>query len=293
MTKAASTHYLSRSALAEKLAVSLKELTQLLIESGWLIHNDNAEKGKEWKLSAKGEFEGGVYRESKKFGTYIVWPESVISHPAITGITDSLISATRIGRHYSLPAKIINRLLAEMGWLSHYAKGWKITALGTLNGGVQASNKETGVPYVSWQRSLLTQPSFEQQVKCYQGLELETLLIDEKVHFLSLDGRYIASTAELLIANYLYIAGLSYAYRRTIILSADDSILSDFYLAKANIHIHFQAIDIPPSELSQQLVRQTLSKKYHLNIIELSLADTDHLDQVLAKALLELGVSEE
>ncbi|MFT5420581.1 MAG: hypothetical protein ACI9D5_001331 [Candidatus Endobugula sp.] len=293
MTKAASTHYLSRSALAEKLAVSLKELTQLLIESGWLIHNDNAEKGKEWKLSAKGEFEGGIYRESKKFGTYIVWPESVIAHPAITGIKDSLVSATSIGKYYTLSAKMINRLLAEMGWLSHYAKGWKVTELGALNGGVQASNKATGVPYVSWQRSLLTQPSFEKQVKSYQGLELESALIDGKSHFLSLDGRYIASIAEVVIANYLYIAGLAYAYRRTITLSIDDFILSDFYLPKVNVHIHFQVVDIPPSELSQQLARQISSKKYHLNIIELSLADTSHLDQVLAKALLELGVSEE
>jgi predicted transcriptional regulator len=293
MSKHPTPQYLSRSALAEKLGVTLKELTQLMIESGWLVHNEVAEKGREWALTAKGEFEGGVYRDSKKFGKYIVWPDTVVEHPAITGIKDTQISATTIAKQANVSAKMINRLLAEMGWISPYAKGWKVTALGKANGGVQAANNDTGVPYAMWARAVLVHQGLLQQLKYYKAEQLIETTINNQVHFLSLDGRYIASKPELLIANWLYVSGFTYAYQRTIHVSQTQSLLSDFYLPKYAIHIHYQAIDIAPSELSQQLERQALSDKHHLQVIQLSVVDTQNIDQVLSKALLQMGANEE
>jgi predicted transcriptional regulator len=285
--------YLSRSALAEKLGVTLKELTQLMIESGWLAHSEAAEKGKEWTLTAKGEFEGGIYRDSKKFGKYIVWPDTVVNHPAISGIKDTQISATAIAKQANVSAKIINRLFAEMGWISPYAKGWKVTTLGQANGGVQAANNDTGVPYAMWARTVLAHEGLLQQLKYYKAEQLIEATINHQTHFLSLDGRYIASKPELLIANWLYVSGFSYAYQRMIHVSQQQSLLSDFYLPKYAIHIHFQAVDIAPSELSQQLQRQALSDKHHLQVIQLSVTDTQNIDQVLSKALLQMGANEE
>ncbi len=285
--------YLSRSALAEKLGITLKELTQSMIESGWLLHNDKAEKGKDWQLTAKGEFEGGTYRESKKFGKYIVWPESVVSHPAISAIQYSRISASTIAKSHGLSAKIINRLLAEMAWLSPYAKGWKLTPLGQANGGLQETNQDTGAPYVLWERSLLENKVLKQQADAYKGSELQAETIAGEECFLSLDGRYIFSKAELLIANWLYVAGFHYAYRRHIYLSKTQSVLSDFYLPKYNVHLHFQAVDIAPSDLMQQLERQQLSKEYKITVIEITLEETKNIDQVLSKAFLQIGIAEE
>lgn len=287
------THYLSRSALAEKLGVTLKELTQLMIESGWLAHNDAAEKGKEWVLTAKGEFEGGMYRDSKKFGQYIVWPETVVDHPAITGIKDTLISASTIAKQADISAKMINRLLAEMGWITSYAKGWKVTDLGQTNGGVQVTNDETGVPYAMWSRALLEHQGLLEQIQHYKGEAVTEVSINNALHFLSLDGRYIASKPELLIANWLYLSGVSYAYQRSVHISPSETVFSDFYLPKYAIHIHFQAINIAPSELAQQLERQALSEKHHIKVIQISAEDTNNLDQVLSKALLQLGANEE
>jgi hypothetical protein len=283
--------YLSRSVLAEKLGVSLKELTQLLIESGWLMHHPHAEKGKEWKLTAKGEFEGGVYKESKKFGQYIVWPESVMTHPALSGVQQARITASAIAKHYQTSAKIINRVFAEMGWLVPYAKGWTLTALGEQYGGLQESHSETGVPYVLWDRALMNHPHLAQQLAYYQGIDVPTAILNNQTFFLSLDGRYIASIAELIIANWLYLAGMTYAYRRTVVLSQGQIMVSDFYLPKSSIHIHFLAVDISPSDLADQLARQALAKESQCNLIELSLADIDNLDSILTKALLQLGVS--
>lgn len=291
-----STH-LSRSALAEKLGLSLKELTQLMIESGWLLHNDSAEKGKEWQLTAKGEFEGGVYRESKKFGQYIVWPESVVNHPAITEVQACDVSASSLAKTFHVSAKIMNRLLAEMAWLQPYAKGWQLSELGRKNGGVQTAHEETGVPYVLWPRSLVEHPALIQQVALYLGKNKhgeasKAIEIDGNPHYLSLDGRYLRSRFELMVANYLYISGLSYAYCREYYLSKQQSLLSDFYLPKSNVHIHFQRQDISPSELSQQLSRQQLAGEHSLKVVEVTPEDQGKLEQVLSKALLQLGVSE-
>jgi plasmid maintenance system antidote protein VapI len=293
--ESAKTAYLSRSALAEKLGVTLKELTQLLIESGWLEHNDTAEKGKEWRLTAKGEFEGGIYRESKKFGQYIVWPESVMSHAAISPVAESHMNATRVAQTFGVSAKMINRMLADMAWITPYAKGWKLSAIGQANGGVQESNQDTGVPYVVWRRHVIEHPSLQQYIRTYKGDAAHAVVINSHTFFVTLSGHYVASTAELHIANYLYLSGFQYAYQRTVPLSATGhtlNIVTDFYLPKVNIHIHYQAQDIPPGALKQQLERQQLAVTHQLNTIELTAADIEQLDVVLARKLLQLGVTE-
>ena len=298
-TDSTNVSYLSRSALAEKLGVTLKELTQLMIESGWLLHNEAAKKGKEWQLTAKGEFEGGTYRESKKFGQYIVWPESVMQHPAISPVVESLMNATHVAKAFSLSAKVINRILADMAWISPYAKGWKLTELGQANGGVQESNKDTGVSYVMWQRNIVEHMGLQHYIQRYQGDAENTSAIHEQPHYVTLSGHHVVSKAELQIANYLYLFGFQFAYQRTVFLpqpvatSVADHILSDFYLPKVNVHIHYQAQDISPPQLATQLERQALAKTYQLNIIELSVDDIAHLDQVLSRKLLQLGVTEE
>ncbi len=295
----AQSNYLSRSALAEKLGVTLKELTQLMIESGWLLHNEAAEKGKEWQLTAKGEFEGGIYRESKKFGQYIVWPESVLAHAAISPLSDTCMNATRVAQAFDVTAKVMNRIFADMAWVKPYAKGWQLTELGQANGGVQESNKDTGVPYVMWQRHITDNTGLQHYMQGYHGDENSKLLINEQLYYLALSGHYVASKPELQIANYLYLFGFQFAYRRTVFLAlsnpaaCSDQMLTDFYLPKANVHIHYQAQDISPPQLAKQLERQQRVKTHQLNVIELSVDDIVQLDQVLARKLLQLGITDE
>ncbi len=299
--------YLSRSALAEKLSVTLKELTQTMIESGWI-----KQQGKEWLLTAKGEFEGGIYRESKKFGKYIAWPESVISHPAIAPVTEALLTSTALGKAYSLSGKTVNRLLASLGWVYAIAKGWQLTELGKAYGGKQQHSDQTGIPYVVWNRTLLNSPELEQYVQRYLGhsdnskdvtidsapvipatiVANSTLTAgDEKLEqYLSLNGCYIANNEELIIANWLYVQGLSYAYKRIVALPNGEAMVSDFYLPNENVHIHYNATDVEPSQLAAQLERQSVAKTYQLRRVELSHEDLTQLDNTLPKMLLQWDI---
>jgi len=294
--------YLSRSALAEKLSVTLKELTQTMIESGWI-----KQQGKEWLLTAKGEFEGGIYRESKKFGQYIAWPESVLSHPAIAPVSEALLTSTALGKAYSLSGKTVNRLLASLGWVYAIAKGWQLTELGKAYGGKQQHSEQTGIPYVVWKRSLLNSLELEQYIQRYLGhsdkskdgtIVSAAMLSDSAItvgderleQYLSLNGCYIASNEELVIANWLYVQGLSYAYKRIVTLPSVGTMVSDFYLPNENVHIHYNATDVEPSELAEQLERQSVAKTYQLRRVELTHADLTQLDNTLPKMLLQWDI---
>ncbi len=292
--------YLSRSALAEKLGMSLKELTGLMMDSGWLSHNESAAKGQQWQLTAKGEFEGGEYRESKKFGAYIVWPESVLKHPAICEGQRALVNVGKLASPLGLSATIVNRLLADMGWLAPYTtpagKGWKVTELGLANGGQQKTNEETGTPFVLWPRSLVEHPALTQHISLYRG-ESSTQTTTQTTTYTGLDGYGFDSKTKVFIANYLYLMGYGYAYQRQHFLSPSVELSSDFYLPEQQVYILYQEQDIPPSELSQQLSRQALAKQYPLKTIELTpmeltSAGQDQLEQQLSKALIKLGISE-
>ena len=108
--------YYSRSTLATKLGVTLKELTHTLIEAGWLQHkSEGQQKGKQkvWCLTNKGEFEGGIYRESQKFGQYIVWPQSILSHDVIKSLQETTISASSISASFDISAITLNKLFSD------------------------------------------------------------------------------------------------------------------------------------------------------------------------------------
>ncbi len=279
--------FFSRSTLAEKLGVTLKELTQVLIEAGWLLQKDDGQ----WVLTAKGEFEGGVYRDSKKFGRYIVWPEAVLVHPVIKELQQSRITASVLGKHFDISAKIINRLLAEMGWISAYAKGWQLTDIGKHNGGMQETHQDTGVPYVSWARQLLESTELAQRLALFVGNDTDAVEFQGRKVWQTLDGHYVSSLAELTIAHYLYLSGLVYAYQSQRVLSKECILLSDFYLLDKNIHIHYQPATVPPEQLSQQLERQALADKYGLQVITLTDNDIPSIESSLSKALLQFGIT--
>jgi len=86
---------LSTTALAKEINKTPQELFRQLFEVGLLVRKDNA-----WKLTANGQAEGGLYREHKKYGRYIVWPESIITQLNNTreDTKQKLLTATAIGK---------------------------------------------------------------------------------------------------------------------------------------------------------------------------------------------------
>lgn len=63
---------LTTSKLAHRLGMKTNELTEKLVQSGFLEARD----GKHY-ITAKGKENGGEFRMSPKFGPYFLWPESL------------------------------------------------------------------------------------------------------------------------------------------------------------------------------------------------------------------------
>ena len=101
--------------------------------------------GDAWVLTAKGEFEGGSYANSEKYGRYVVWSRDVLEHRSIKNLpADMVISASSLGKQFSVSGRYINHVLSELGWLTPGIKGWRITPAGeALNGEIgRASCRE-------------------------------------------------------------------------------------------------------------------------------------------------------
>jgi hypothetical protein len=284
--------YYSRSTLATKLAVTLKELTHTLIEAGWLEHKgDN--KQKEWYLTNKGKFEGGIYRESKKFGKYIVWPQSIFSHDVIKSLQKTTINVSKISASFDISPIILNKLLSDLGWIVASDKGWNITEPGTKNGAIQQTSDETGIPYVVWSRKIQDSKVLQAHVGSYKGdtgfiLQRE---VSGARFFRLLNGLWVDHMSDLLIGNYLYICGVSFAYQRLINSDDHNSIEVDFYLPGAGITILVNRDNINPTELNQQIEKQSVVEKCGFLNINITSAEIASLDKSLPKLLLPLGLS--
>jgi hypothetical protein len=85
---------LSTSALAKTLDIPLQQLFGTLRDCGWIRKVEDG-----WVLTAKGEFEGGEYIHSKRYGRYIVWPETLLEHQLLRGIeSNRLLNSAQIAR---------------------------------------------------------------------------------------------------------------------------------------------------------------------------------------------------
>ena len=97
---------LSTTALAQKLNIPVQQLFATLQDYGWILRS-----GKTWTLTPKGEYEGGSYRTSKRYGRYILWPAQLDHHPLLAAIeSNKRITAASMCRYYPrLHARQINQ----------------------------------------------------------------------------------------------------------------------------------------------------------------------------------------
>jgi hypothetical protein len=270
--------HLSTTALARLLGKESKELFVLLTGGGWIVKVDN-----HWQLTEKGKFEGGIYVNHPKYGEYIAWPESVHQHPLFALLPEAPLTATNLGHKFSLPARLINVLLAERGWVKKYVRGWQLTPAGKQLGGQQHESEQSGIPYVTWPETLL------EDVNLLRGVA--QLTGDPDVEkFPTLDGRRVKNTAARQIANWLYLNGVVAAqdYELTV---DNEGLVADFFLPDIQLFIDHWSSHSDAAALAQQLARQAVYKKYKLNFIELHDEDLAQLDEVLARSLLRNGLA--
>ena len=134
------TSRLSTTALARKLNIPAQQLFATPGITAGL--NAPANPG----CLHQGEFEGGQYQQSRRYGRYIVWPESLDHHPLLAAIeSNQRINAASMCRYYPLlHARQINRALAELGLQHHSIIGWELTERGRALGGLQEESDNSG-----------------------------------------------------------------------------------------------------------------------------------------------------
>jgi len=276
--------FYSRSALADKLGLSLKELTQLMLKGGWIVEASNA-----LELTAKGEFEGGKYRDSNKYGKYIVWPASIVEHALLRDATELSVTVSQLLKGMDFPPRLFNRLLVELAWIRPFSKGWKLTDLGKKQQGEEHENDSSGLPYVKWPRALLANPTIAHA--------FELLTVDDshraKEHgaIRTLNGFLVDSIGQAKIANWLYLLGFNASYRREFLNGDSKPVTPSFYLPEHSVVIEYWDESLKANQLSDNLQKQDFYSAVSLKLIEISYPQLDDLDQVLSKELLHLGIS--
>lgn len=281
---------ISTTALAKLRELEAKQLFNQLKTVGYINRGDEG-----WILTEIGAKFGGEYVDHPKFGKFIVWPENLlIDSTATSGKT---LSATQIGQRFSLPAKKINQLLQELGWISKVDDGWHVTSSGLTVGGYQREDKESQNAFVVWHDSIVRHKRLRQSVIEFSGQDAESHTTDKSLSSFrqkfeakhrTLDGHYVRSKGELIIDNWLYMNGVVHAYDRQ--LPIEEDVLGDFYLPSGKVYLQYWGSDSGPVTVNDQQQIRAIYQAHQFSLIEIFPEDIEQLDDVLPVKLREFGI---
>lgn len=286
---------LSTTALAKANQQKTSEMFAKLMDMGLIEKIGDA-----WELTKEGKEQGGEYKESPQYGKYIVWPENLLVDEQGISEGTQLITATVIGKEFGLSAVKINYILSEIGWIAKGGvKGWILSEQGKKQGGVQAEEKRSGVPYVRWPGQILQSKVLRETIEHFQGEKSEDVQenvnTDEKsfrekfeAKHRTTDGHFVRSKAEMLIDNWLYMAEIVHAYERK--LPIEENVYSDFYIPAGKVYIEYWGYEEDAKYQERKRKKIDLYKKYEFNLIELTDKEVQNLDDVLPRMLLKYGV---
>ena len=287
---------ISTTALAKALQLPPQRLFTLLQDYGWTERVDE-----QWRLTARGEEEGGAYRDSNKYGKYIVWPEKLVDHPLLQAAADAnFITANLIGEHFQRSGRYVNRVLRELGWLRRAKEGWLLTEAGLQQGGVQQKNSDD-LAYASWPKAIVSEPLLQAtfnklNILQHQQADHEPDLFETEettelaghTAFTALDGHILASPAAAEVCQWLYIMSFTHAHRRSLAGHAD--FVCDFYLPQHGLYIDIWSAEETPHSLAERLAKKDWCQQHHLRLLELNQDDIAGIDNVMSVRLKEFGI---
>lgn len=287
----------STTGIARKLNIPVQQLFSILKDYGWIQRYENG-----WTLTPKGEFEGGSYHTSHRYGSYIVWPDNLVNHPLLQAIeSNQRITAVSMCRYYPhLQARQMNRALAELGLQQHTIMGWELTDMGRSFGGLQEESESSGVLYVTWPHAIVDNPVVHRELSRhgeqisteFHADDVEPDLFSTSIRSVDScrgkDGHSLQTALQTRVCDWLYLAQLAHAIRRC--LPVEEVIYADFYVPSGNIYIDCWESDIPADQLAGKLHKRELYRELQLRHLEVSEVDADRLDEVLGRGLLSFGV---
>jgi len=286
---------ISTTALARKLGIPTQQLFATLRDYGWIQRHEDT-----WLLTGKGEFEGGDYVESRRYGRYIVWPASLENHQLLSAIeSNQRITAAGMRRYFpKLHPRQLNRALAELGLQVHSVLGWELTEQGRKLGGLQEESDNSGAFYVTWpheivdhpviHRELMEQSDSGEPVPRTDQLENDLFTNLGGTQLVGIDGHTLETILELQVCNWLYLAQLAHAHQRA--LPVEEVLYADFYLPAARVYVECWQEEEPAERLSLKLKKQDVYSDMGLRVVDIKERDGDRLDEVLGRPLMEFGI---
>ena len=268
---------ISTSRLARLANIDSRLLFERLLARQWIVREQQDGKNS-YRLTAKGEFEGGEYQTSDKFGTYIVWPPELLQHRLFTGLEEKRLTATALGKASGVPGRLINLLLQQLGWLRSVATGWQVTERGQRRGGETRETKD-GASYVSWPGALQEDQYWQQALA----------QLDQQVGLpRALDGRLVDDCGERLISNWLYLQRVHFAQQWPL-----SEGLVDFYLPDIELVILYwgnRQQDKTATALQHKLTRAEALCRAGYVVLELTPMALEELDKRLTRELQKAGL---
>lgn len=214
--------------------------------------------------------------------------------------SSSLLSATKISEKLGLEKNKVNSILAELGLVSKQNNGWVVTKRGIAFGAVQKTHPQDGNQYVLWHESILTNQVFLNTIDSIKGNSKEKNRTETNIDggfrdrfrtnacHRTTDGHWVRSKAEVLIDNWLYMAGLVHAYERQ--LPIEEEAYCDFYVPAGKVYIEYWGYDSDPDYTARKKIKQEIYQKYQLHLIELTDEHIRNLDDYLPKMLLKFDI---
>jgi very-short-patch-repair endonuclease len=221
-----------------------------------------------------------------------------ISAPlAATGPLASL-NATALGEKLGLSSQRTNLLLAELGWISRDRKGWVLTEHGVALGALQKEHHQTGIPFVVWPEAILAHKALLATVRGLKGESSEPAPEPAGAEsnfrerfpakFRATDGHWVRSRSEVLIDNWLYMAGVVHAYERQVPI--EEEMYCDFYLPAGKLYLEFWGMENEARYLARKAAKQELYRRHGLNLVELNDEHIKNLDDVLPRLLRKYDI---
>ncbi|GAB5415834.1 MAG: hypothetical protein Cons2KO_34370 [Congregibacter sp.] len=311
--------FFSTSALAKRIKLPIQQLFVTLRDYGWI---ERADEG--WLLTAKGELHGGRYQNSKRYGRYIVWPESIVEHPLLTAIeSNQRISFGGMCRYFGhLTAPQIARAMGELGLISSSGLGHKLTPFGETFGGRQERDEDSALPTISWPHEIVDHPvihrelnrllsgrDVSQQTSNTEKEDSEQSAAEEgepAIHDLfsdvpsvseadqatdhcTIDGHSVESALQRKVCDWLYTAQLAHARNRA--LPVEEPLTADFYVPAAGLYIECWERDVPTADLTRRLRVREVCRELKFAYQEVAASDIDRIDELLTVRFASLGIA--
>jgi hypothetical protein len=219
------------------------------------------------------------------------------------GVEEHTLSSTKIGERFGLPARKVNLVLSELGWIEKYVKGWIPTAQGASRGAVRREVKQTGVPYVVWPGAVLESGILAQAIGEIEARGIRpdapdspppaaSAAGDFRTRFpptlRAADGHMVRSRAEVLIDNWLYMQEIAHAYERR--LPVEEDAYCDFYIPSKKVYVEYWGLDEDAKYAERKARKRAVYGKYGLALVELQDGDIANLDEELPKKLIAHGI---